>query len=67
MTNPISAQCAGKVTFQSPDTARRAAKRKKRRHAYRCPHCGLYHVGTDTKTSLAARNPRKERRWTEGC
>lgn len=55
-----SAQCHGKVTFDSPGLARsvldrqarQRRKRKRSRHedeipsqAYRCRHCGKWHLG----------------------
>lgn len=37
--------CRGKVAFDDPQVAMRAAARRKKRHAYRCPSCGRWHVG----------------------
>ena len=39
-------QCEGKVAFDSPQLARKAAKRRKNREAYRCQYCGKWHTGT---------------------
>lgn len=42
-------QCAGKVKFESAVLAHRAARRArltKVRTAYRCPHCGRWHIGS---------------------
>lgn len=52
------ATCKGKQRFQTPQLAnavlRRGRKRKSaspdraRRHAYRCPVCGFFHLGNST-------------------
>jgi len=41
-------QCAGKKRFVNPKLAHRALVRshKKGRQAYRCQHCGGWHLGT---------------------
>lgn len=55
MTHPV-AQCAGKVGFASPALAHSVAARSRRRStrvhdraglrvAYKCPYCGLWHLG----------------------
>ncbi len=38
-------QCIGKVAFDDPSIARRAAKRRDGRCAYHCRFCGRWHVG----------------------
>jgi hypothetical protein len=44
--NCNSSVCEGKVAFESPKLARKAAKRgKKKREVYRCGACGRWHVG----------------------
>jgi predicted RNA-binding Zn-ribbon protein involved in translation (DUF1610 family) len=49
-----AAQCWGKASYQSPQLAKKVATRiaraRKRRsgpppQVYRCPHCGLFHLG----------------------
>jgi predicted SprT family Zn-dependent metalloprotease len=45
--------CLGKQRFASPTLARKIAKRKPGRHAYRCPHCGGWHMAT-----TASRQPK---------
>ena len=42
-------QCIGKVAFEDPSIARRAAKRRDGRLAYHCRHCGKWHVGSRGK------------------
>ena len=53
-----TAQCRGKFAYANPQLAHRAASRerpgwrgskRKKRHSnvYRCPHCGLWHIGQD--------------------
>lgn len=46
-------QCAGKRPYVTKDEAKRAAKRSEasfgRMHAYRCAHCGDYHIGHKPK------------------
>lgn len=46
-------QCSGKMKFDSRHNARKASSRMNRRkkkpvEAYRCPHCGFYHLGTSS-------------------
>jgi len=44
--NGVDPVCNGKVAFQSPNLARKAAGRGyKRRDVYRCKACGLWHCG----------------------
>jgi hypothetical protein len=38
-------QCDGKISFDSPALAARAASRKDNRNHYRCTLCGKWHVG----------------------
>lgn len=46
-----AAACEGKKTFESAKLACEVAKSRRRhktsRRAYRCPHCGLYHLATN--------------------
>jgi hypothetical protein len=55
-----AAQCDGKVAFASPIEAHRVAMRRAKRsgrlhddarfrRAYRCPHCGMWHLGGEFK------------------
>lgn len=39
------AECVGKVAFRSKYAAKKAARRRPGRCAYRCSYCGQYHVG----------------------
>ena len=59
--NDDPAVCHGKVGFQSPTLALRAAGRgRKSRAVYRCGACGLYHVGTRSREDrLEGRRPRE--------
>jgi hypothetical protein len=44
--NGVDPVCNGKVAFQSPNLARKAAGRGgKTREVYRCNSCGLWHCG----------------------
>lgn len=48
MTTTRIGACEGKVAFDSPRHALAVCRRKNRlarREPYRCPHCGLWHVG----------------------
>lgn len=67
-THGRNVQCSGKRTFSTWAQAQRVAQRFRREgrsrdgvsHAYRCPHCGLFHTGnlgrrTDTKRGRTAR------------
>jgi len=45
----INASCRGKARFESPQVAWRAAQRQRGRMAYRCDHCGRWHVGPARK------------------
>lgn len=49
MMYPKESQCDGKESFDDPQTARKAAQRRKNRTHYRCNHCGKWHVGTNVK------------------
>jgi NAD-dependent SIR2 family protein deacetylase len=44
-----SRQCAGKYTYRTKNEAKVAARRTMPLHgkmrAYRCPHCGSFHLG----------------------
>lgn len=40
----VISTCLGRVPLVSKRIATRAAKRRKGRHAYRCPHCRYWHV-----------------------
>lgn len=45
------ASCVGKEAFSSPSRAHAVIARRRRNHgppsiAYRCDHCGAWHVGT---------------------
>ncbi len=42
--HPLS-MCAGKVRFSDKAKAREAAKRREKRGAYHCIHCGGWHTG----------------------
>jgi len=44
-----AAACAGKQRFDDLALARRAAKRKRGRHAYKCKACRGWHVGVARK------------------
>lgn len=49
--NPPEAQCTGKQAFTSHALATQVARKGSRAKdtpisAYRCPHCGAYHVGS---------------------
>jgi len=51
--NPAEAQCMGKQGFLSHALASKVARKGSRAKdipvsSYRCPHCGLYHVGSST-------------------
>lgn len=50
------AGCTGKVAFDSPALAIKAAKRKDNRKHYRCLICGKYHVGTTLETQAPRPN-----------
>lgn len=56
-----AASCEGKHGYRSPskawEVARRYAGKEGDCRAYRCSHCGLYHVGTRPE-----RNKRKQAR-----
>lgn len=62
--------CHGKVRFDSPALAQKAAARRKdmARSHYPCPHCGGFHVGR--VEGKAWRKPRKrpiiDVDWNEG-
>jgi hypothetical protein len=64
------ADCVGKEPFASPQLARKVLRRRKvasnhrrgKEHrdrakcdVYRCPHCSLFHIGTNTKSVHARR------------
>lgn len=53
-----ASDCVGKQAFDSPQIARKAAGRRKQRVAYRCRHCGFWHVGTTEKQKN--RTPKRE-------
>lgn len=42
-----SAACDGKHPFTCKALAMKAAARAPKRKAYKCTHCGAYHVGRD--------------------
>jgi hypothetical protein len=47
----VERQCDGKRSYSSKRHAKEAGRRaeqstKTRLGAYRCPHCGLFHLGT---------------------
>lgn len=51
---PAEIQCSGKVRFNAPNLAEKAARRVSRSHeikmnAYRCPQCRGWHVGSREK------------------
>ncbi len=50
VVGPFESQCAGKVRYFSRRSAagdaRRVGSRLYRLDAYRCPHCGFWHVGS---------------------
>lgn len=52
--------CTGKFAFASAVHAHRAARRRRRRHVYRCRYCGFWHCGE--RSVKPKRNPRRERR-----
>lgn len=68
------ASCLGKASFSSPQIANKALRRRgiasdHRRDAvrgrakqavYRCTHCGLFHIGTQTKSVHARRRRDQE-------
>jgi rubrerythrin len=62
--NRAVSKCTGKVAFTDPKLARRAAKRKSNREAYRCQDCGHWHVGGNAK--LNRKNRKKGDRWVNG-
>ena len=70
IVNP-AVSCDGKVRFDSPALARavttRHSPRKDRpkRDAYRCVHCGGWHVGTD-RSRIGAKQARKVREARHG-
>lgn len=51
MKNEVShlSQCHGKEPFADRRHATAAAKRRRGRQVYRCPHCRDYHVGSAPK------------------
>jgi hypothetical protein len=54
-----ASQCAGKHPYPTPAAARSVATRGKHLvAAYRCPHCGLWHVGTPSKSGKVMRRKR---------
>jgi len=53
--DPVSS-CEGKQALPDARTAERAARRRKGRVAYRCRHCGHWHVGSKVfRSAWAAR------------
>ena len=62
-----SAACRGKVTIDTPEAAEEAAAHVRRAHggtatAYRCCHCGQWHVGRRIVPNLSHKSHRKPRR-----
>lgn len=51
------ASCLGKMCFQSPALAHKAARRRPKQETYRCKHCGYWHVGTVALRPRRARMP----------
>jgi hypothetical protein len=49
--------CDGKVSFSSPNIAKKAACRKASRDIYRCNHCGHWHVGNNSARRAARIKP----------
>ena len=45
MLKSKEAQCDGKFRFPNRTVADKAASHSKNAHAYRCQHCGGFHVG----------------------
>lgn len=60
-----SAACAGKQRFDDPTRARRAAKRKPGRHAYKCEVCRGWHVGVSRRAGRPWK-PNRCRQMLEG-
>jgi hypothetical protein len=61
-----SSACAGKERFANPAIARRVARlgnqrREGNRHAYRCPRCGGWHIGSAI-AKAALRDPYRRRK-----
>lgn len=53
MPNDQTGSCAGKKKIASAGLAQKVVKRSRhlgRRHAYRCEHCGFWHLGTPERT-----------------
>ena len=57
----VKFSCYGKQSFASPADASRAI-RHPRMEAYRCPHCGHFHVGTVSPKAARGRDQARLRR-----
>lgn len=47
--SPPSAQCQGKEKYETPELAHAVLRRRLKRQPgiskYRCPYCGMWHIG----------------------
>lgn len=59
----VAATCQGKIKMTAI-VAKRAAKRRKGRHSYRCSVCRGYHVGNGKSGSI--KRKRLSLKWDKG-
>ncbi len=53
--NPVEAACLGKEGYDRATAGRVARKAKAPLKTFKCPHCGMWHVGTPLGVSPGTR------------